>query len=336
MTASTSAFRARFAAAAVAFAVVSGGALATAAPAFATTTPVETTPEETTTSVEPSDDTTTEPAATTEAPATEPSATVNANVILPNERLGYQLAGFTPGATVEVVINGPASGSIQATIGEDGTYAGEISYVEIDTDGNESDIDFPVGSYTVDVYEAEGDLRAAFTFEVVTAMPEPTATEEAPADPVASATQDTFLPSDVVTYTGANFTPDATFTAQVDGPVSGTLEGTVGEDGTIGGEITYNEYDGETNELIQRIDFPVGEYTVTITDTEGLTATFTFTIAGPVAETTVTPTPGTVVDSSDQLATTGGEDVFGIAGLGLLVAGAGVATLALRRRLASK
>ena len=360
MTHSTRAFRARIAAASLAFAVVSGGALATAAPALADETGTPTSSSTITPSVPGGDGSTSSSPTGTPTATAAPSVTFDKTAVLPSEEVTYYGVGFTPGVPVNVVIDGPGDADLafEQMPDAEGRVIKTLTYNTVDADGAPlGRVDFPVGEYTVTLAQAglEAPVSGAFVVSedgATTTPPADDDTTETPAGPLAAATQDTFLPSDVVTYVLANFTPGADVSISIDGPAAGELTATIGDDGTYAGEITYNRVDGETGEQLDRIDFPVGAYTVTVVEAgSDRTATFSFEIVAPGSEGGSTPTathgstagagtPGasTGAGGSQQggntLATTGADDVFGIAGLGLLVAGAGVATLALRRRTA--
>ncbi|MGO2110468.1 MAG: hypothetical protein ACTH31_02530 [Pseudoclavibacter sp.] len=320
MTASTSPIRRRVATAALAFAVVSGGAFLSASPAFAATeTP---TPTETTTPTET-------------APVIDPIVTPAAAEISAEEfaanGIFFQGEGFDPESGEPVVVDiayGDEGAPLEetATVDENGAFGYTVNY-----EGAEAPTE---GVYTFTFTQGENVASTQVTIgeAPVETTEEPTETTTPTYDgPVGDVTQDVFAPSDVVTYTLANFTPGALADVTISGPVEGSLEVEIGEDGTYAGEITYNEYDATTGEVIRRLDFPTGEYSVTVTEREtGNTVTFTFTVAGETDQAPVTD------DNGNSLESTGSDDMFGIAGLGLLVLGAGVGALALNRRLSAK
>ncbi|KAB1648108.1 hypothetical protein [Pseudoclavibacter endophyticus] len=319
MTASTSPIRRRVAAASLAFAVVSGGAFLSATPAFATGPTDPTTDAPT-------------PTETTEAPVLAPAVQADATELTPEDfaanGITFAGSGFDPVGD-PVVVNVAAAGDsadlpAEATVAEDGTFGYTVTF---------EDEGLPVeGTYTFTFTQGEGEGALSASVDVVVAAAGETTTPTYEG-PIGNATQEVFAPGDVVTYTLANFTPSAEAEVAITGPIDGSLPITIGEDGTYAGEITYNEYDAVTGDIIRRLDFPVGEYTVTVTEAgTGNTVTFTFTIAGESAGEGEAPQAGD--DSS--LAPTGSDDVFGIAGLGLLVVGFGVGALALNRRLAAR
>ncbi|PPG04898.1 hypothetical protein C5E06_03170 [Pseudoclavibacter sp. RFBI5] len=113
----------------------------------------------------------------------------------------------------------------------------------------------------------------------------------------------------------------------------------VGEDGSYPG-VLINQ---------SGTPLPLGEYTVTLSQSSGLSATFTFLIAEATPGTTTAPTTAPTVTTvpvgngggtntghkSPELATTGAEDAFGAAGIGLLALATGAGVL-VARRLATK
>lgn len=318
---STSKLRSRLSAVAVAFAVVAGGAFATAAPAFAETTtptpPASTTPAEYTPSV------------------TAPVAVFTVSELAEGTSVSFQGEGFAPNVAAQVTVSfgdsDPAAVTPDAIIGEDGL-------LEYNAGVEPGDIT-AAGPYTftfTQTLEDGSTVTASATIEVIA--------DEAPA-PSAITDKSVYQPSETVAYLLENFTPGAVVELSIDGPATGVLRADVGEDGTVAGEIVYNEYNADTGEVIRQVDFPIGVYTVTVTEVgSDLTASFTFEVVDPNASDDDSDDSasddnaaggGSSADGSDQLATTGAEDVFGIAGLGLLAATAGLGMIALRRRSAN-
>ncbi|KAB1656721.1 hypothetical protein F8O01_10070 [Pseudoclavibacter chungangensis] len=172
-------------------------------------------------------------------------------------------------------------------------------------------------------------------------------TSEAPVEATISTDKANYAPTDTVLYAGTGWLPGEKVTILVEGPLSGTLEVIPAEDGTIADQIVVVEVDQDGNETGGSGVWPEGSYTVTATqeqpdeETPGgdegtsnelVSATTTFTV-GDAAAAPSTPAPS---QTPRQLAETGADDVFGIAGLGLLVAGAGAAALIGRRLIAKK
>lgn len=372
--------RKRASALTIAFGVLASGAVLTAAPAFAATTtpaptpvetapattepatPAETTPAETTpVETTPAETTPVEttPAETTPAETATPTATEEAAVpagmatkpsFTQGEPITYVLSGFEPGKTITSVTLTLPDGSVVAvpsvdgadfTVLEDGTFAGEIT----------STGPAPVGDYSVTVTQDFTDAAsqpsqntATFGFNIAapatttpTPTTDPTPTVEAP---VAYANAGSFLPTDDISYTAENFTPGLDLEVTVVYPdgesvvAEGNDETVVAEDGTYMGL------------LINKSGAPLalGEYTVHLSQSSGLSASFTFLVAEATPGTTTTPSStaapagngGTNSGTkSPELATTGAEDVFGAAGIGLLALATGAGVL-VARRLATK
>lgn len=331
-----STLRRRLAAGAIAFAVVSGASLASAVPAFAATTPVDETPVATTPAA---DDTTAETpiaetpdAETADVAVAEPTLTASQTTLTVSEMnagaLTITASGYEPGTEVRITLQYPSH-----TVWLDFMTAdanGQLVYTFVPAEGT---------SYRAEVFDIVVYSGSVQTNPVrITVVDDDDDTTDEGA--TATATQSTFAPGDAVTYVGAGFQAGAEASITVAGPVSGSFTEQVGDDGTVAGEITYNETDAVTGEVIRRLDWPVGTYSVTIDDGVN-SVTFEFIIVGADGQTpapSATETPRGEAPSTgskpDELVQTGAEDVFGIAGLGLLLAGAGAAALVLRRRSA--
>lgn len=366
--------RKRASALTIAFGVLASGAVLTAAPAFAatttpptspvettpaatetaepteTTTPVETTPaEESTPTSTPTESAPAEPTETAEAPAAAGAATKPS--FTPDEGITYVLTGLSPDAPLSSITltfpDGtstavPAGAGNAWAVDEEGQYAGEITNSAL----------FAEGDYSVTVTQNYTDAAGqpaqnvvTFGFNVAavaTATPtptvDPTPTVEAP---VAYANAGSFLPTDDISYTAQNFTPGLALDITVVYPdgssvkVDPTDDSVVAEDGTYPG-VLINQ---------SGAPLPVGEYTVTLSQSSGLSATFTFLIAEATPGTTTSPTTtaapagngGTNTGhKTPELATTGAEDVFGAAGIGLLALATGAGVLVARRLAAKK
>ncbi|WP_371029644.1 hypothetical protein [Pseudoclavibacter sp. JSM 162008] len=378
MASSFSSSRKRASALTIAFGVLASGAVLTAAPAFAATTtppatPAETpaatesaTPTETTAPTEsapatttpteestptstPDESTPAEPTETAEAPAAAGAATKPS--FTPDEGITYVLTGLAPEAPLSSITLTFPDGTAQAVpagagnswdVGEDGSYAGEITNTALFDEG---DYSVTVTQDYVDAAGAPAQNVVTFGFNVAavstgtpTPTAEPTPTVEAP---VAYANADSFLPTDNITYTAQNFTPGLALDITVVYPdgssvtVDPTDDSVVAEDGTYPG-VLINQ---------SGVPLPVGEYTVTLSQSSGLSATFTFLIAEATPGTTTAPTSTAAPASNGgtntghttpELATTGAEDVFGAAGIGLLALATGAGVLVARRLAAKK
>ncbi|MGO2110263.1 MAG: hypothetical protein ACTH31_01480 [Pseudoclavibacter sp.] len=345
--------RQRLIAAAIAAAFATGGTLALAAPTFAagnpddSTTPPESQAPETdapadteTTDPTPADTETSAPAATeTETPetttpaATTPEAEAPA-LSAPAERMGaYQSAvdgftltgsGFEPGVPVTLMVGD--------TVISDALVPDAAGVVTYSYGGNAFGEAWELGVTTWTM--TQGGATATTSVEFYDDSDEYTY-------PLSGGTfQDTFAPSDTVDYYLLGFTPGATVTIAIEGPESGSFEVTIGDDGTFTGQIVFAEYDVDTGAELGRLDFPVGTYVVTATDpATGDVVNFEFTVVG---ESGGEPAGGAQTGDSGQsnngnsLAPTGSDDLFGVAGLGLLLADAGVTAISLGRRRATQ
>ncbi|KAB1656722.1 hypothetical protein F8O01_10075 [Pseudoclavibacter chungangensis] len=181
-----------------------------------------------------------------------------------------------------------------------------------------------------------------------------------------------YAPSDTVVYVATGWLPNSTVVVLVEGPLGGTFEAKTDENGAATGEVVIVETDQNGNETGNAGTWPNGSYTLTVTQDqpdatdEPTTETSTPETTTPETTTTASSTPTEDPNSNDggdnelvsasatftvgggavgttgtaatprQLAETGADDVFGIAGLGLLVAGAGAAALIGRRMVARK
>ncbi len=179
-----------------------------------------------------------------------------------------------------------------------------------------------------------------------TATPSPTTTPTVEA-PVAYANASSFLPTDDIDYTAQNFTPGLALDITVVYPDGASVEvepiddSVVAEDGTFSGALINQS----------GAPLPLGEYTVTLSQSSGLSASFTFLVAEANPGTTTAPTATTAPvpggnggngggtntgHTSPELATTGAEDAFGAAGIGLLALATGAGVLVARRLAAKK
>ena len=317
----------------------------------AETTPAETTPAETTPAEEstPVESTPAEPTETAEAPAAEGAATKPS--FTPDEGVTYVLTGLAPNTKLSSItltlpdgsaVAVPAAADNSWTTDAEGTYSGEITSTGL----------LPEGDYSVTVTQNYNDAAGqpaqnvvTFGFNVAalaTATPtptvDPTPTVEAP---VAYATAGSFLPTENITYVAQHFTPGVALDITVVYPdgtsveVEPTDDSVVAEDGTYSGELINQS----------GVPLPLGEYTVQLSQEGGLSASFTFLVAEATPGATTAPTAtaapagngGTNTGhKTPELATTGAEDVFGAAGIGLLALATGAGVLVARRLAAKK
>lgn len=315
------------------------------------TTPAETTPAETTPAEEstPVESTPAEPTGTAEAPAAEGAATKPS--FTPDEGVTYVLTGLAPNTKLSSItltlpdgsaVAVPAAADNSWTTDAEGTYSGEITSTGL----------LPEGDYSVTVTQNYNDAAGqpaqnvvTFGFNVAalaTATPtptvDPTPTVEAP---VAYATAGSFLPTENITYVAQHFTPGVALDITVVYPdgtsveVEPTDDSVVAEDGTYSGELINQS----------GVPLPLGEYTVQLSQEGGLSASFTFLVAEATPGATTAPTAtaapagngGTNTGhKTPELATTGAEDVFGAAGIGLLALATGAGVLVARRLAAKK
>lgn len=315
------------------------------------TTPAETTPAETTPAEEstPVESTPAEPTETAEAPAAEGAATKPS--FTPDEGVTYVLTGLAPNTKLSSItltlpdgsaVAVPAAADNSWTTDAEGTYSGEITSTGL----------LPEGDYSVTVTQNYNDAAGqpaqnvvTFGFNVAalaTATPtptvDPTPTVEAP---VAYATAGSFLPTENITYVAQHFTPGVALDITVVYPdgtsveVEPTDDSVVAEDGTYSGELINQS----------GVPLPLGEYTVQLSQEGGLSASFTFLVAEATPGATTAPTAtaapagngGTNTGhKTPELATTGAEDVFGAAGIGLLALATGAGVLVARRLAAKK
>ena len=315
------------------------------------TTPAETTPAETTPAEEstPVESTPAEPTETAEAPAAEGAATKPS--FTPDEGVTYVLTGLAPNTKLSSItltlpdgsaVAVPAAADNSWTADAEGTYSGEITSTGL----------LPEGDYSVTVTQNYNDAAGqpaqnvvTFGFNVAalaTATPtptvDPTPTVEAP---VAYATAGSFLPTENITYVAQHFTPGVALDITVVYPdgtsveVEPTDDSVVAEDGTYSGELINQS----------GVPLPLGEYTVQLSQEGGLSASFTFLVAEATPGATTAPTAtaapagngGTNTGhKTPELATTGAEDVFGAAGIGLLALATGAGVLVARRLAAKK
>ena len=309
----------------------------------AETTPAETTPAEESTPVEST------PAETAEAPAAEGAATKPS--FTPDEGVTYVLTGLAPNTKLSSItltlpdgsaVAVPAAADNSWTTDAEGTYSGEITSTGL----------LPEGDYSVTVTQNYNDAAGqpaqnvvTFGFNVAalaTATPtptvDPTPTVEAP---VAYATAGSFLPTENITYVAQHFTPGVALDITVVYPdgtsveVEPTDDSVVAEDGTYSGELINQS----------GVPLPLGEYTVQLSQEGGLSASFAFLVAEATPGATTAPTAtaapagngGTNTGhKTPELATTGAEDVFGAAGIGLLALATGAGVLVARRLAAKK
>ncbi|PPF44469.1 hypothetical protein C5B85_09990 [Pseudoclavibacter sp. AY1F1] len=371
----SSSSRKRASALTIAFGVLASGAVLTAAPAFAATTtppatPVETTPaatesaaptettaptetssEESTPSSTPSEEAAT-PAPTESAEAPAAAGATTKPSFTPDEGITYVLTGLAPETKLSSItltlpdgsaVAVPAAAGNAWTTDAEGTYAGEITSTGLLAEGAYSAT--VTQDYTDDAGQpAQNVVNFSFAVAAVaTATPtptvDPTPTVEAP---VAYANAGSFLPTDDISYTAQHFTPGLALDITVVYPdgssveVEPTDDSVVAEDGTYPG-VLINQ---------SGTALPVGEYTVTLSQSSGLSATFTFLIAEATPGGTTSPTTtaapagnggGTNTGhKTPELATTGAEDVFGAAGIGLLALATGAGVLVARRLAAKK
>lgn len=309
----------------------------------AETTPAETTPAEESTPVEST------PAETAEAPAAEGAATKPS--FTPDEGVTYVLTGLAPNTKLSSItltlpdgsaVAVPAAADNSWTTDAEGTYSGEITSTGL----------LPEGDYSVTVTQNYNDAAGqpaqnvvTFGFNVAalaTATPTPTVDPTPTVEvPVAYATAGSFLPTENITYVAQHFTPGVALDITVVYPdgtsveVEPTDDSVVAEDGTYSGELINQS----------GVPLPLGEYTVQLSQEGGLSASFAFLVAEATPGATTAPTAtaapagngGTNTGhKTPELATTGAEDVFGAAGIGLLALATGAGVLVARRLAAKK
>lgn len=314
----------------LAFGVVAGGAALVGAPAMAnpTETPVATPVE-------------------TDAPITGQAVagqqlTTDKPVYTMDEFLAgavnYAAVGFTPNTAIQMMLAVPDGTTLPV---EDGSGADTA-----DAEGNFSGAleptgtGWPEGEYTLSLASGTPGEEISVTFYVGTppvATPEPTPTETtaAPAGSLTNGVEGTFTQTLAATegiqYVVTGFTPSTTLGVEVVFPDGSIVAPTTGTDLTTDGDGIA------ARELTYTGTWPVGSYTIVITDpTSGARVEIPFTVVAD-ASTDTSADAGTDVAesvSAPQLAATGVEADFGPAGLALAALVAGAGAIAVSRRLA--
>lgn len=260
--------------------------------------------------------------------ASTPQLEFSQAVYLPSDVVEYLATGFAPGAQLDVEVTGPASALFDATADENGAVSGELNYRTYDEDGTDlGPADWPLGVYTVTITDRATGAKAQDSFEIA---------ESTVAPVTLILSKNEYAPGETVPYVASGFGATTELTISLEGPVGGSYNGTTDDLGVLAGELEYYQYDEVTGEHLGRLDWPAGTYTLTVTDpVTGQTASATFTVVGSRGGSNPGGSGSQGGGRGDTLATTGATDLFGAAGLGLLLASAGVAVVGLRRRRAA-
>lgn len=335
---STQPTRLRATALGLAFGIIAGGAALVGAPAYAATDAPATPAADATATAEAA--AAAAPAAAEAAPVVDTEKDVYTMDEFMAGSVSYLASGFTPGVELEIAIVDP-TGEVNAVdlatpiiVTADGLYSGKLEPVG----------EWAEGEYQIVLATKDKTLpnQQSATVAFTVGAPAPTSTPTTPArtpqgaitNPIGDGRLTAYqAKNDGVQYLVTGFLPGAQLV------VSGTDAD--GEPFVFDtNEVLTADGDGNAVGVLTGTDWPVGFYTITVTDpATGDSVTMEFEIyqhpagEGGPNEPVPTAQPVGAPTQAPQLAETGAE-AFGPAGLALatLVAGAGV--LVASRRLA--
>ncbi|SJM60722.1 5'-nucleotidase C-terminal domain-containing protein [Gulosibacter sp. 10] len=244
-----------------------------------------------------------------------PSVEAGGELTFTVENVDLKSKGFVANESVVVTLDGEEIGS------------GELEGVTENGEDNSAQVTITVPE-TVEPGDYELEIVAQPSESTVQVPLTVTEGDQA-AEPVVKTEKDNYTQAetvDGVPYAGANWAPDYYVEVTVTTPEGEAeldpLE--TDENGVFEGLLIYSTYDEATGEIIEEnVEFPVGEYTLTVTqdvpadaegvstaDAEQLTASTTFTVGDPDDTPVPTPTDDADADSSgtDGNADSSGDD----------------------------